>query len=99
MGRPWVSSGWDYAFIPGTTPSGFTYEFYLSGKGNGKNKEVMAAIESMLTGYTKDADQSSESELFYQNAKQVVKITSRSNRVAVVISEVEVDEARGGDYE
>lgn len=99
LGRPWDSYGWDYAFIPGTTPSGFAYEFNLSGKGSGKNKEVMAAIESMLTGYTKDTDLSSESELFYQNAKQVVKITSRSNRVAVVISDVEVDEARGGDYE
>jgi len=68
---PWVSSGYyDYAFDAGLKPTSFAYLINLTGKG--KEDAVKTAIETSLTGYTKDATMSIETEAVYKNNKQSV---------------------------
>jgi hypothetical protein len=86
-GNPWVSSGYyDYSFNTGINPIGFAYMIRLTGKGYGKEDAVKTAIETSLTGYTKDASMSSETESLYKNAKQSVKIISSGGNVFIIIT-------------
>jgi hypothetical protein len=86
-GNPWVSSGYyDYSFNTGINPIGFAYMIRLTGKGYGKEDAVKTAIETSLTGYTKDASMSSETESLYKNAKQSVKIISSGGNVVIIIT-------------
>jgi hypothetical protein len=87
LGNPWVSIGYyDYSFNVGLKPTGFAYMVNLTGKGYGKEDAVKTAIETSLTGYTKDANMSNETESTYNNAKQSVKIFTTNGNVVIVIS-------------
>ena len=87
LGNPWVSSGYyDYSFNAGLKPTGFAYMINLTGKGYGKEDAVKAAFETSLTGYTKDATMSNETESLYKNAKQSVKIFTKNGNVVIVIT-------------
>ena len=83
---PWVSEYYDYAFDAGTKPTGFAYMINLTGKGNGKEDAVKTAIETSLTGYTKDATMSNETEAVYKNTKQSVKVSTKNGNIVIAIS-------------
>jgi len=92
IGEAWVSSGYyDYTFNPNAKPSAFAYMVNLSGKGNGKEDAVKSAIETSLTGYTKDATASTETEAVYKNAKQSIKVFTNNRNVVIVITPLNSD--------
>jgi hypothetical protein len=87
LGNPWVlSNGYEYEFDAGLKPIGFAYIINLLGKGVGKGDAVKSAIETSLTGYTKDTIMSNDTETVYKNSKQSFKIFLKNGNVVIVIS-------------
>ena len=92
LGSPWIPYGYyDYSFDFNSKPVGFAYLVKLSGKGYGKSDAVKTAIETLLTGYTKDAAASTGSETVYKNAKQSVKLSSSNENVIIIVTSLNSD--------
>lgn len=65
--------------------NGFAYTINLSGKGNGKEKEVKEAIEKTFSGYTKDESLSNEVFHTYKNDKQAILTNISGNQIIIII--------------
>lgn len=92
--KPWSqkSNGWygyTYSFDQNCKPYGFGYVIKLSGKGAGKEDIVKAAIETSLTGYTKNA-KSDETGGLYTNDKQSVVVIKEHGKITVGILSPEI---------
>ena len=76
----------------------FCYELILTGNGYDKQDALKTAIETSLTGYTKDTTLSTEVVSVYKNAKQSVEIRKQNGRFFVMISILPKEEgdAEGG---
>lgn len=75
-----VSDGWytKMIFNPDAVVQGYAYAFSLSGKGYGKEEDVIDAIEKSFSGYKKDDTQSTDDVKLYSNDKQLLILFIKS---------------------
>lgn len=90
-----VPDGWrtKKVFNEDAEVQGYAYAISLSGKGYGKDQDVIDAIERSLTGYNKDDEQSTEDIKVYTNAKQLLKLFMNKGRILVVITNNDEDDS------
>jgi len=95
-----VPDGWytQKVFNPDATVEGYSYAINLSGKGNGKEKNIIDAIEKSFTGYKKDDTQSTDDLRIYSNDKQKVKLFENNGRIIVLITNNQQEESQNEDY-
>ncbi len=83
-----IPDGWytKKVFNPDVEVQGYVYAISLFGKGYGKDKDVMDAIEKSFTGYKKDDAQSTDDVMIFINDKQLIKLFNNRGRIIVVIT-------------
>lgn len=83
-----ISDGWytKKVFNPDAVVQGYGYVIRLFGKGYGKEKDVMDAIEKSFTGYKKDDAQSTDDVKIYSNDRQLLKLFINRSQIIVVIT-------------
>lgn len=84
----WINNGYygSSTFNSNAKPSAFMYKLNLTGKANGKEDAIKSAIETSLSGYTKDVTISNERESIFKNTKQSVKVFTQYGNIIIIIS-------------
>lgn len=77
----------DYQFNGANKPTSYAYSISLSGKGYGKEKAVITAIEGKLSGYKKGEDATGE-VTYYSNENKEIKLFEKRGNIIIVISNV-----------
>jgi hypothetical protein len=82
-----IPDGWysKFVFNPDASIDGFAYEIKIGGRGTGKEKDVLQAIEQSLDGYQKDEEQSNEELTVYSKENQLVKFYIQGSRIIVIL--------------
>lgn len=85
-----VQDGWytEKVFNPDALVQSYAYVISLSGKGSGKEEEILTAIEKSLSGYRKDIEQYTQETKVYTNNKQLVKLFIKNSQIIVVITSI-----------
>ena len=83
-----ISDGWDfnYMFNPDAEVLGYKYTINITGKGYGKEAEIVKAIEKNLSQYTKDANLSTENDMYFSNANSTVHLTRSGSLIQIYIT-------------
>ena len=89
FGNPWIQSsngwyGYSYTFNPNFQPYAFAYKINLRGNGIGKQEDVFKAIQTIFSGFTKDAEQSTNDDIILKNSFQTIKIFKNDGVVILI---------------
>lgn len=95
-----ISDGWytKKVFNPDAVVQGYGYAIRLFGKGYGKEKDVMDAIEKSFTGYKKDDAQSTDDVKIYSNDRQLLKLFINRSQIIVVITNNQQEVTQNEEY-
>ncbi len=95
-----IPDGWysKKVFNPNAVIEGFSYTIRLSGKGYGKDEEVVSAIEGALAGYTRIGDLEDENDRTYANNKQEVRIVNYRSQISIVVKSIEDESVQIESY-
>jgi hypothetical protein len=85
-----VPNGWysERVFNPDALIQTYAYLINVSGKGAGKEEDILTAIEKSLSGYRKDIEQYTQEVRTYTNNKQLVKLFIKNSQIIVVITSI-----------
>jgi hypothetical protein len=83
-----IPDGWykKNVFNQDAEVQGYAYAVSLSGKGYGKDKDVIDAIEKSFTGYKKDDAQSTDDLKIYTNDKQLLELFINRGQIIVFVT-------------
>jgi hypothetical protein len=74
----------------------FRFEIHLTGKGYGKESDLIKAIENKLIGYTKNTNKSNSTNIYYDNGNKIVLL--QKNADAVTISIYKLSDSMNYEY-
>ena len=74
----------------------FRFEIHLTGKGYGKESDLIKALEHKLVGYTKNTNKSNSSNLYYDNGNKIVLL--QKDAYAVTISVYKLSDSMNYEY-
>ena len=63
----------------------FKFEIHLTGKGYGKESDLIKAVEKKLVGYTKNTSKSNYATIYYDNGNKIVQLHKNSYGVTISI--------------
>ena len=81
-----VADGWytKKVFNPNAIVNGYAYTISLSGKGNGKEKEVITAIKYSIKGYKKDDSLTTDNVTVYRKGNQLLKLFYNGSKIVLL---------------
>jgi len=90
LGNPWDEKyngklGFSYTLKSGYKHTGFSYQIKLTGKAVGKGDVVLKALETALSGYTKDLKYSNENVTVLENKNQLIVGLKQDSIIVVAV--------------